>query len=183
MKKTLELAAAPTGMQSGGYVGSAYANRSQPFTRSASIDARRGNGSGWRIELAWDCPEPVRDVSSQTDQFTDAAALLVPSVADAPWITMGAPGKAVEGALWRADRSDLLQIRAEGLGTVKRMAPPEPWKVTPQWENGRWRVVFDVAPWPSLEEHGQISLAIWRGAARDRGGLKSISPAWLDLES
>jgi DMSO reductase family type II enzyme heme b subunit len=180
MKKSVDLIAAPTAAQPGGYVPKAYAERSTPAIRSATLEAER-SPEGWRIRLAWSCPEAVRDISGDTDHFVDAAALAVPAVPDAPWVSMGAPGKAVEGALWRADRPGLLQFRAEGLGTVERDAPPAHWKVTAGWENGAWSVAFDLTPWPQLDQGAQLGFAIWRGTAADRGGLKSISPGWLAL--
>ena len=180
MKKTFDLVAAPTGMQPGGYVRVAYGLRNEPFTPSATLDVQR-NTEPWRVRLSWSCPEPVRDASGDTDRFVDAAALLVPTVKDAPWVTMGAAGMAVEAALWRADRADLLRIRAEGLGTVKRDTAPSPWKANAEWKDGRWSVSYDLASWPALEEQAQLTFAIWRGAAADRGGLKSICPQWIAL--
>jgi DMSO reductase family type II enzyme heme b subunit len=180
MKQSFDLAAAPTGVQPGGYVPKAYLLRIQPFTKSATVEAQP-SGEGWRVSLTWSCPEPVRDLRGDTDRFVDAAALLVPTVANAPWVTMGAPEMAVEAALWRADRDELLRIRAEGLGTVKRAAAPAEWQVEGIWRDGRWSVVWQLAGWPALAEQAQFSFAIWRGAASDRGGLKSICPQWIPL--
>ena len=181
MKKTIDLAAAPTGMQPGGYVRNAYALRVLPFTPSATLDVQR-DAAGWHIRLTWGCPDPVLDLRGDTDRFVDAAALLAPTVAGAPWVTMGAPGLEVEAALWRAERDALLRIRAEGLVTVKRHEPLDRWKATADWKDGQWSVVYDLASWPALEEHSQLAFAIWRGAASDRGGLKSICPQWIAIE-
>ena len=181
MKKTIDMLAAPTGMQPGGYVPKAYALRVLPFTPTATLEVKH-DSEGWHIRLTWSCPDPVRDLSGDTDHFVDAAALLTPTVAGAPWVTMGAPGMAVEAALWRAERDALLRIRAEGLGTVKRHEPLDRWTATADWKDGQWNVVYDLASWPSLEEHAQLAFAIWRGAASDRGGLKSICPQWIAIE-
>jgi DMSO reductase family type II enzyme heme b subunit len=181
MKQTVPMMAAPVGMVPGGYVARAYADRLLPNTKSATLEAQR-EGTGWRVRLSWSCPDPVRDASEHTDRFVDAAALLVPTVEDAPWISMGAPGKAVQAALWRADREVLLQIRAEGLGTVKRGPAPDRWKVKADWQEGIWSVSYELAPWPSLERRGQLAFAIWRGAAADRAGLKSTSTGLIALE-
>lgn len=180
MKTTVATMAAPVGMIPGGYVARAYADRLLPNTRSATLETQR-EGSGWRVRLSWSCPDPVRDARDHTDRFVDAAALLVPTVEDAPWVSMGAPGKAVEAALWRADREALLQIRAEGLGTVKRHPAPDPWKVASDWQEGVWSVRFELVPWPSLERAGHLGFAIWRGAAADRAGLKSVSTGLIAL--
>ena len=181
MKKTFDLVAAPPGMQPGGYVPKVYATRIIPATKSATLQVERAV-EGWRVALSWSCPNPIRDASADTDLFVDAAALLAPTVADAPWVTMGAPDKAVEAALWRADRKALFQIRAEGLGTVKRQPAPDGWKATPDWSDGRWTVRFELPAWPALDTHSQLAFAIWQGAAADRGGLKAIVPQWVPLE-
>jgi DMSO reductase family type II enzyme heme b subunit len=180
MKQSFDLAAAPTGMQPGGYVPKVYGLRIQPFTKSATLEVER-SGGGFRVGLTWSCPEPVRDLSGDTNLFVDAAALLVPEVAGSNWVTMGAPGLAVQAALWRADRDALLRIRAEGLGTVKREAAPAGWRAEGVWRDGHWSVAYELADWPSLAEQSQLSFAIWRGAAADRAGLKSICPQWIPL--
>ena len=73
-------------------------------------------------------------------------------------------------------RAELLRFHAEGLGSVKREAPPAHWKVLAEWAAGSWSVTFDLAPWPLLDRSPGLAVAIWRGAADDRGGLKSVSP-------
>jgi DMSO reductase family type II enzyme heme b subunit len=180
MKQTLTLVAAPTPMQPGGYVPVAYAGREQPFTPSATVEAERAGG-GWNIRLSWSCPDPVHDIASDTDRFVDAAALSMPKTLDAPWITMGAPGKAVEGVLWRANETQLRRFQAEGLGSVQRSAAPPAWTVKAEWANGTWALQFDVPAGTLLDEHFLLAFAIWRGAANDRGGLKSVSPGWIEL--
>ncbi len=181
MRKTFDLIAAPAGTEPGDYVPRVYAARNLPATSSATLEVQHGD-AGWRVSLGWHCPDPVRDASGNTNLFVDAAALLAPTVADAQWITMGAPDKAVEGALWRADREELLRIRAEGLGTVKRQQPPNHWKAHSDWSEARWSVTFELASWPALDDHNQLAFAIWRGAAADRGGLKAIVPQWIAVE-
>jgi hypothetical protein len=75
---------------------------------------------GGRIALTdiTDPPAPpsgrVARVDDNPTLFPDACALLVPEREDSPWITMGAPGQAVQGLLWRADRDGLYRLRAEG---------------------------------------------------------------------
>ena len=177
----VDLIAAPTALQPGGYLPKAYMERVLPSVRSAEIEVERGP-EGRRVRLSWSCPEAVRELVQETDRFVDAAALVIPTVPDTPWITMGAPGKAIEGALWRADRTGLFSFNAEGLGSVKRGPPLAHWDFDAKWEAGRWSVRFDLAPWPRLDESTVLAFAIWRGAAADRGGLKSVSPGWIELE-
>jgi DMSO reductase family type II enzyme heme b subunit len=148
----------------------------------AELEAVETSGL-WRIRLLWACPEPVRELAKDVDRFVDAAAVLAPTMADAPWMTMGAPGKAVQGALWRADRQELLDVRAEGLGTVERRPAPQAWKARAEWKAGQWRLELDLKPWDALDAQQQLALAIWQGAQGDRAGLKSVSPGWLDIGS
>lgn len=177
MKHRVDLIAAPTGVQPGGYVAKAYVGRDQAITPWLELEVARPPG-GWRIRLAWPCPEPVRDVSEDPSLFSDAAALLSPGVEGAPWVTMGAPGQAVEGLLWRADSQALRSVRAEGLGTLKRDDAPKGWSARGVWQQGIWRLDLTLRGWPALDASGQIAAAVWRGAGRERGGLKSVTPGW-----
>jgi len=93
---------------------------------------------------------------------------------------MGAPGKAVEGVLWRADRKGVYRMRAEGLGTMERRDAPEGWGAQASWDAGRWSVVFGLRAWAALDRSRQLGFAIWRGAVGERAGLKSVSPGWID---
>ena len=180
MKKTLDLIAAPTGMQPGDYVPRVYSDLDGPRTPSASVEAEHST-RGWRFRIAWPCPEPARDTSGESDRFSDAAAVLVPSVPDAPWVTMGAPGQAIAGFLWRADRETLLHIRAEGLGSVQRDEAKGVRRIASEWNDGEWTLSFELTGWKELDETRQLAIAIWRGAARQRAGLKSISPGWIGV--
>ena len=89
--------------------------------------------------------------------------------------------KAVEGFLWKADREQPLHIRAEGLGSAQRAAPPEGTRVTADWRDGHWQVVFEIPAWSTLAAQRQLAVAVWAGAAQERAGLKSVSPGWLPL--
>ena len=68
MKHDLALIAAPTMMQPGGYIPKAYADRTMPSTPAASLETEK-NVRGWRIHLAWDCPEPIKHIRNETDRF------------------------------------------------------------------------------------------------------------------
>lgn len=185
MKTTLQLIAAPTSMQPGGYVPEAYKSRVQASTSEAQINVTNkltSNGNTWLVELSWQCPKPIENISEETDSFPDAAALMVPVIKDAPWITMGEDGKPVEAILWRADKQAPLKMDAQGLGTMTRSEAPKNWLVKSKWAAGRWTLNFELADWPALSAHGQIGVAIWLGANAERGGLKSISPGWLAVK-
>lgn len=181
LKQTIEFIAAPTGIQPGGYVPRAYADRTQPATPSATLEAERST-RGWRFRLAWPCPQAVRDTAAQSDLFPDAAAIIAATVPDTPLATMGAPGKPIEGYLWRADRETLLSIRAEGLGTVQREEANSIRRVSSEWKAAEWSLAFEVAGWRALDETHQLAVAVWRGSLRERAGLKSISPGWIEIK-
>ena len=181
MKKTVTLIAAPTAPQPGGYILKAYADRTLPNIRQADLSVEP-TGKGWKITLGWACPAPVKSIAKETDKFLDGCALLVPTTPDAPWISMGEPGKAVEGILWKADRERPWHMRAEGLGTMQRNPAPADWQVGGAWDNGHWLITFALHEWLLLSQQEQIAFAIWHGADQDRAGLKSISPGWLNIE-
>jgi len=177
-----KLIAAPVGLQPGGYIKVAYEGRDKaPTTPSASMDLQR-TGKGYRIGLQWQCPNPVKTTGSNTDIWVDAVAVLAPAAAGANWITMGSEALPVEGALWRADREELHAILAEGLGSVHRQPAPQGWRATSSWDHGVWSVTFELDAWSALTAHKQIALAVWRGDAQDRGGLKSVSEGWISTE-
>jgi DMSO reductase family type II enzyme heme b subunit len=179
--KQLDLVAAPVGMQPGGYVAKAYAGRdAAPLTPSLELEVARPPGS-WRLRLRWPCPEPVRNVADDPALFPDAAALFAPRHEDSPWVTMGAPGLGVDGVLWRADGDRLYAIHAEGLGTIKRDAAPEGWRFDARHGAGSWSLDLTLPGWTTLERSRRVAAAIWRGAARERGGLKSVTQGFVEL--
>jgi DMSO reductase family type II enzyme heme b subunit len=179
MKRTVTLMSAPPAVQPGGYVPVAYADRVSPRTGAVEI-AVEPMGQGWRVTLDWECPEPVRDIATETDRFVDACAIFAPTDRESPWVTMGAPGQAVRGYLWRADRGEPWQVHAEGLGTMQRAVAVGA-QANASWDSGRWRVVFTVPDWPALTSQRRLACAVWRGAAKERAGLKAVSPGWLEF--
>ncbi|MBW2287140.1 MAG: hypothetical protein JRG80_17810 [Deltaproteobacteria bacterium] len=180
MKKTLDLIAAPTGMQPGDYVPRVYSDRDGPQTPSVSLEVEHST-RGWRFHVRWPCPKPVQDTGGQSNLFPDAVALVAPSVPEAQWVTMGAPGLAIGGFLWRADREPLIRMRAEGFGTVQRSEAENVRQVTSEWNGGEWSLAFEVAGWKELDETRRLAIAVWRGSARERAGLKSVSPGWIEV--
>ena len=182
MKKTFDLIAAPTGMQPGGYVPVVYSDRDGPKTPSASLEVEHST-RGWRFRIVWPCPEAVREIGAESNRFPDAAAILAPSVPDAPWVTMGAPGMAIGGFLWRADRETLFRVHAEGLGTVNRDEAKGVRGLVSEWSAGEWKLAFEVADWKELDLTRSLAVAVWRGSASERAGLKSVSPGWIEVET
>ena len=180
MRQNISLIAAPPGLSPGGYVAKAYAGRIQAMTRNARVEVKR-QGEAWHIELDWPCAEPVTSLADDVDRFVDAAAVLTSSRSDTSWMTMGDTGDAVTGVLWRADQEALTGIHAEGLGTVERLPAPDGVRVAADWKNGHWVLQLDFDAWAQLDNQRQIAIAVWQGADKDRGGLKSVSPDWISV--
>ena len=178
MKQTVNLIAPPTAMQPGGYVAKAYADRSAPGTKSAEIEALESGGI-WTVALRWQAPQAVIDASDNARQFIDGAALFVPTVKDAPWISMGTPETPLEGVLWRADQAKVMHVGAKGLGTVQRAAAPAGWTAVATYVSGSWLVTFTLPGFATLSAQRQVAFAIWQGAQSERAGLKSVSPGWI----
>jgi len=181
MKNRIELIAAPPGIQPGGYVPRAYADRTRPETPwvDVRVEPRR---DGWEIFLSWPCAESTIETKHDVDVFPDAAAILAPAAPDAPLITMGSESAGVDGWLWRADREQGLRVSAHGLGSVERLDVPPGTAVTAAWVDGRWGVRFELPVWDSLARQQAIGVAVWRGAASERGGLKAVSPNWIPIQ-
>lgn len=180
MKKRVDLIAAPPAMSPGGYVAKAYADRVTPSTAFVNV-ATEIRGGLRTISLAWLCPKPSKTMHGATDLFLDAAGIMVPLTDDAPLMLMGQPGNGVEVAYWRAERDQLLLVHAEGLGSTVRAAPPSDWSVVSDWSNGVWGVTFKFPAWHALVRAGKFGVAVWRGDASERGGLKSVSPDWINF--
>jgi DMSO reductase family type II enzyme heme b subunit len=94
---------------------------------------------------------------------------------------MGAPGMGVDGVLWRADSEFLRAISAEGLGSMKRDVAPQGWRFAAKHAEGEWQLELTLASWATLAGSGRLAAAIWRGSAHERGGLKSVTPGWLEV--
>lgn len=180
--KTVEMMAAPTAMQPGGYILKAYADHSTAHTPQVELDYEHAVARGYRITLRWACARPMSKIDDNPALFTDACALLVPVREDSPWITMGDKGKPVQGVLWRADRDALWRMQAEGLGTMQRSTAPESWSVQASWDHGYWQVVLQLPGWVELEQAQRLGIAVWQGEDKERAGLKSVSTDWVGLE-
>lgn len=180
LRVQIPLMVAPVGMQPGAYVPKAYVDPVTPRTSTADLEVERTGR--WRIGVRWLSPVAARSLEGDPGRFVDACAVLTGETPDAPWITMGAPDHAVVGALWRADRPSPYRIRAEGLGTMERSEAPSGWRVASAWEDGSWQLEFDLGAFPALDRSRRLALAVWQGAARERGGLKSVSTAWTLLD-
>jgi DMSO reductase family type II enzyme heme b subunit len=94
---------------------------------------------------------------------------------------MGAPGLGVDGVLWRADADRLIAVAAEGLGTMKRSEAPGGWRFEAKHAAGVWQLELTLPGWSTLDGSRRFAAAVWRGAAKERGGLKSVTAGWIEV--
>jgi DMSO reductase family type II enzyme heme b subunit len=136
------------------------------------------------------------DESKDTDHgdntsFPDGAAIALPLATQTPLITMGSPEKGMNAWYWRADAPDSgRNVVSGGLGTSETM-DVDLIRCQSLWSEGHWQVVIARAlrvdsqePVVQLEAGGQpqFGVAVWEGSGGERGGIKSFSGDWVDLD-
>jgi DMSO reductase family type II enzyme heme b subunit len=142
------------------------------------------------FHLEWRDSRENREFDGNTT-FVDAVAILLPSTADAPFASMGAPGKAVNAWYWRADdkQGRGRHLVAEGFGTT-RTIDSELVQGHGFWKDGRWCAVIarplrvqtnepvaQLAPGATT----RFGVAVWEGNHGERAGIKSFSGEWQEL--
>jgi DMSO reductase family type II enzyme heme b subunit len=185
--ETVKLTGTPLGLQPTPAILVSWANRKIGAVEQATVAAvHDGQTLAFRIE--WSDPTEDREILDTT-AFPDAAAIVLPSAAPAPMITMGAPGLAVNAWYWRADEQTGRQVVAEGIGT-SRTLDQELVAARGVWKGGRWRVVIARAlrvqtnePVAQLAsgETTRYGVAIWEGSQGERAGIKAFSVDWREL--
>ena len=124
-------------------------------------------------------PGPVTDMRGDPSVFPDAAALFAPAHEESELDHDGRTGARGRGVLWRADTERLFAVHAEGVGTMRRSDAPAGWR----YDAGT-RAASGARPDAARLGPRSTAPAVSPprcGAAppRDRGGLKSVSPDWL----
>lgn len=179
----------PSGMQPTAAVRAAWPDSKIGAVDRVAVDALHdGQQLAFRIEWA---DESEDRALGDTISFPDATAVVLPAAPNAPIITMGAPGLAVNAWYWRADEDGSgRQVVAEGLGTT-RTVDLDLVKGRGVWKDGRWRVVIARAlrvesgePLAQLRpgETTGFGVAVWEGSRGERAGIKSFSGDWMKLE-
>jgi hypothetical protein len=163
----------------------------------SSVDVRLARVSGkLLVQLSWrdptldattlsevpDTPPETRFRKVQTeadDQFSDAAAVMVPAKpgtsAIAPSLQMGDTENPVQIFYWNATRGAML-MQAQGRGTTRRTSQTFPANGTHQ--NGLWNLILEL---PDLPDGTPVAFAVWNGSQKDRDGRKYFS-VWQILE-
>lgn len=184
----ISLMGTPLGMQPTGAIRVAWAGKTIGVVDKVKVAAVH-DGTTLAFRLEWD-DENQDGALGDTTSFPDAAALVFPVTDNAPLITMGAAGAAVNAWYWRADENDGgREVVAEGIGSSETL---EPGSVSSHgvWRDGTWSVVITRA----LQGQGAVAqlsvgqttgfgVAIWEGSQGERAGIKAFSgPEWLLLE-
>ena len=182
------LTGTPAAMQSTAAVRNSWKDRPIGAIRSVEVRALR-TADALAFHLRWEDPAPNRDHGDNT-VFPDAAAIALPLHADAPLITMGAPGMPLTAWFWRADSgSQGFEVRAEGPGTTQITGRSV--QASAAWDGGVWQLVLarSLAGAGTADSialaAGQTSrfgVAVWEGSHAERGGLKAFSGDWRELE-
>lgn len=160
-----------------------------PYGLIKKLEVRAAhNGERLYFHLSW-TDATGDEAVSDTDQFTDAAAILFPVNGDAPLQSMGSPQAPVSAWYWRPDSEEPLSIAAQGTGTTRRTQDPE-LGAAGVHEGGGWSVVLrrklasqvpeDVSLAPGMS--GKVGFAVWQGSNQERGGLKAVTLDWEPLE-
>ena len=189
--RRVALAPTPIGLQPTPYIQKQWADK--PYGRAGMLDARAlTDGQSIFIRLEWADTTEDRDPKG-TEAFADGAAVVFPVNADAPLVTMGAPGAPVNAWQWRADMPEGTgrNVTAEGLGTSME-SPSNVLKTASLWKAGHWAVVFSRPLHVGGAEGGgaefapgaetKVAFAVWNGSNGERAGIKAFSQTWLALK-
>lgn len=178
----------PAAMQPTAAVRNTWQHRPIGAIRAVEVRALR-SADALAFHLRWEDPAPNRDHGDNT-VFPDAAAIALPLHADAPLITMGAPGAPLTAWFWRADSgAQGFEVRAEGPGSTRITGRSV--QANSVWSDGVWQLVLarslagegtvdSIALAPA--QGTRFGVAVWEGAHAERGGLKAFSGDWRDLE-
>jgi hypothetical protein len=110
--------------------------------------------------------------TTETSQFADAAAVMVPEKwtgPDFPSLQMGDAKNPVRLFYWNASRG-AEELTASGRTTTKSTGQAVEQKA--EYASGQWHVTLEL---PDQEDGAPVAFAIWDGASGDRDGLKFVS--------
>ena len=190
----LTLQPTPIASQPSVYVLAKWKDKPYGVTPRVSVRAAH-NGERLYFRLSW-ANDTKNDSIRDTDQFTDAAAVLFPVNGNAVLQNMGTPQEPVNAWYWRSDLEQPFSVTAQGIGTTKRTQDPE-LGAQGAYGDGAWNMVIrrrlvHAADASLSHSQGYVNLvagasglvgfAVWQGANQERGGLKAITPDWQPLE-
>jgi len=186
--ETLKLMGTPVGLQPTEVIRTAWMERPIGAVTEVSVQAV-SDGRTLAFRLEW--PDATQNgPMGDTTEFSDAAAVLLPSTPESVLMTMGAPGAAVNAWYWRAESPELgREVVAEGLGTTRTLSS-DAVKVSGRWSSGRWQVVIaralqtesaDPVAQLTSGQDTRFGVAIWEGGSEERAGIKAFSGDWQIL--
>jgi DMSO reductase family type II enzyme heme b subunit len=190
----LSLQPTPIASQPSVYVLAKWKDKPYGVTQRVSVRAAH-NGERLYFRLSW-ADDTNNDGIRDTDQFTDAAAVLFPVNGNAVLQNMGSPREPVNAWYWRSDLEEPFNVTAQGVGTTLRTQDPE-LGARAAYGDGAWNIVIrrrlvHAADAGLSHSQGYVNLvagasemvgfAVWQGANQERGGLKAITPDWEPLE-
>lgn len=182
----IRLEPTPLEAQPSAYIRTAWAARKHGVTPVVWVAAVVADGV-LHVRIRWAALNP-RPAITDNDVFADACALLFPGDGKrAELSSMGDPERPVQAWHWRAGTAAPFVVDATGLGTTARQATAHGVSVEASWRAEEWSVVFMRGmdgPGVPLAAGSRVPMGIatWQGAAEERGGLASHTPAWLTLE-
>lgn len=183
----LALQPTPLAAQPSEYVQVSWRGRPHGLITALTVQAAH-NGEALFFRLRWE-DDTRDDAISDTDRFTDAAAVLFPTRGDAPLTSMGSPQQPVNAWYWRPDLEEPLSVTAQGVGTAVRHREGGILAAAAYGEGG-WTVVIGRAfaaggngAVPLRPGQGtKVAFAVWQGSNQERAGLKAVTMEWQPLE-
>jgi DMSO reductase family type II enzyme heme b subunit len=189
--ETLKLDATPLANQPSEYVKASRDERTIGKVRSLSVQAAH-DGREIFFRLSWEDSTRNARVADATE-FSDACGILMPlRGGDPPIDEMGSRDAPVNAWYWRASLGDRPRNTiAQGLGTT-RFTTQCAIVARSSWIDGKWAVVLarPLAVPEQKDEATQlrpgtsvkVGFAVWEGSNGERGGIKSFSKEWRELE-
>jgi len=188
-KERITLLASPLVSQTSEYVQNKWADLKWGLTPGVRVAAAH-NGKSIFFWLEWDDANK-KDHTTDTADFPDQCAIMLPIKNDALIAEMGSPELPVNQWLWRPGIDRPRYVTTQGRGTTTRY-PESPLTGMDVWRDGVWRVVisrpFNISlpaaltvPLAPGVTH-KCTFAVWQGSNNERAGLKAYQPLWQPLE-
>lgn len=191
----IDLAAVPITGQPSSYIRTAWADRPYGLVRDLSVQAAH---DGDRLFLRLEWLSPTREAASSNgnaaaaplegpDAFPDALAVMFPVNGGARLESMGSDKEPVSVWRWSADRAGSAEeLIATGVGTVTAGDSPRDLSVKAAGDGDSWQLVlsapFEGSPGLRPGDTVKVAFAVWAGVNQERGGIKSASREWIELE-
>jgi dimethylsulfide dehydrogenase subunit gamma len=163
--------------------------RYDPATPPVSIYLRAAtDGENLYLRLRW--PDPTQNTATSREQFSDGAAIqFALGGGAATSYMMGTTATPVNIWYWQAGTESAQNLAAGGFGSTTRLEQGQLTASSIYRDQGEWAVVFS-RPLSQTGEHKvdltqsslSIAVAVWQGEAKQRDGLKHISPGWVTIQ-